>query len=47
VGGWLALDALLVVEEDKRAGFTPPLGFDGVYRRAYGDTEITLLSYIA
>lgn len=46
-GGWLAQDALLVVEEDKRAGFIPPSGFDEIYRRAYGDTEITLLSNIS
>ena len=44
-GGWLAEDALLVVEEDKRAGFMTPLGFDEINRRTYGDTEITLLSY--
>jgi len=46
-GGWLARDAMLVVEEDKRAGFMTPLGFDEIYRRAYGDTEITLLSNIS
>lgn len=44
-GGWLAEDALLVVEEDKRADFKTPLGFDEINRRIYGDTEITLLSY--
>jgi 16S rRNA G966 N2-methylase RsmD len=41
----LAEDALLVVEEDKRADFMTPLGFDEINRRTYGDTEITLLSY--
>lgn len=44
-GRWLAEDALLVVEEDKRADFMTPMGFDEINRRAYSDTEITLLSY--
>ena len=45
-GRWLAQDALLVVEEDKRAGFIPLSGFDEIIV-AHGDTEITLLSNIS
>ncbi len=42
-GGWLADDALLVVEEAARPGFKPPDGFAEQERRAYDDTELIFL----
>ncbi len=42
-GGWLAPEALVVVEEAKAAGFTAPDGYDEVERRAYDDTEFVFL----
>jgi 16S rRNA (guanine966-N2)-methyltransferase len=42
-GGWLADDALLVVEESVAAKFTAPDGFEVLERRAYDDTEIVFL----
>lgn len=39
-GGWLAEEALIVVEEDKRAAFQAPDGFAEVERRLKGDTEL-------
>lgn len=42
-GGWLAPDALIVVEEAKDARFAPPLGFAEAERRLYDDTEIVML----
>jgi 16S rRNA (guanine966-N2)-methyltransferase len=42
-GGWLAPQALAVVEEAKDAGFTPPEGFSDLERRAYDDTEVIFL----
>ncbi len=42
-GGWLAPDALVVVEEAKTAGFAAPAGFEEIERRAYDDTEFTFL----
>ncbi len=42
-GGWLTPDALIVVEEAADAGFTPPVGFDALERRDYGDTQVTFL----
>lgn len=42
-GGWLADDALLVVEEAAHAKFTAPEGFEVLERRAYDDTEIVFL----
>ena len=41
-GRWLAVDALIVVEE-MTAAFTTPGGFDEVERRGYDDTEFTFL----
>ena len=41
-GGWLAPDALIVVEEEMGA-FQPPDGFGELERRDYGDTQVTLL----
>jgi 16S rRNA (guanine966-N2)-methyltransferase len=43
-GGWLAKDALLVVEEVK-AAFAVPDGFAEQERRAYDDTEFTFLRF--
>jgi 16S rRNA (guanine966-N2)-methyltransferase len=42
-GGWLAPNALVVVEEAADTVFTPPVGFDEIERRPYGDTQIALL----
>ncbi len=42
-GGWLALDALVVVEESKAAGFKAPEGFHELERRAYDDTEFVFM----
>ena len=42
-GGWLAKDALLVVEESVAAKFTAPEGFKTLERREYDDTEIVFL----
>ena len=39
-GGWLAPDALIVVEEATDAGFKAPEGFEEIERRRYDDTEI-------
>jgi 16S rRNA (guanine966-N2)-methyltransferase len=41
-GGWLSPQALLVVEESKSA-FKTPEGFEEIERRAYDDTEFTIL----
>jgi len=41
-GGWLARDALIVVEEEKGA-FATPEGFLEIERRAYDDTEFTFV----
>jgi 16S rRNA (guanine966-N2)-methyltransferase len=40
-GGWLAKDALIVFEEGLE--LPPPKGFDGLDRRRYGDTHVTIL----
>src|ERR1700684_535493 len=42
-GGWLKPAALLVVEEAKAAEFAAPDGFEELERRAYDDTEFTIL----
>jgi 16S rRNA (guanine966-N2)-methyltransferase len=42
-GGWLAPDALAVVEEAAEAGFTAPDGFAELERRRYDDTEFIFL----
>ena len=42
-GGWLAADALVVVEEAKSAAFSAPPGFAELERRAYDDTEFVFL----
>jgi 16S rRNA (guanine966-N2)-methyltransferase len=42
-GGWLAPDALVVVEEATAAAFAAPDGYDELERRAYDDTEFVFL----
>jgi 16S rRNA (guanine966-N2)-methyltransferase len=42
-GGWLADEALIVVEESAEAGFKAPQGFAETERRKYDDTEFTIL----
>lgn len=42
-GGWLAPEALIVVEESVAAVFKAPEGFEEIERRAYGDTELIFL----
>jgi 16S rRNA (guanine966-N2)-methyltransferase len=42
-GGWLAPDALVVVEDAADAGFTAPQGYAETERRRYDDTEFTFL----
>jgi len=42
-GGWLAAEALCLVEEAKGAFITPE-GFEELDRRAFGDTEVTFLN---
>jgi 16S rRNA (guanine966-N2)-methyltransferase len=39
-GGWLAPDALAVVEEAASAALAPPDGFSELERRTYGDTQV-------
>ena len=46
-GGWLAPEALIVIEETSKAAFAPPLGFSELERRAYDDTEFVLCSFRA
>jgi len=42
-GGWLARDALLIVEEAADAGFAAPRGYTEIEQRRYDDTEFTFL----
>ena len=42
-GGWLAPDALVVVEEAVKAAFSAPAGFTEIERRRYDDTEFVIL----
>ena len=42
-GGWLAPDALVVVEEAADANFAAPEGFEESERRVYDDTELIFL----
>jgi 16S rRNA (guanine966-N2)-methyltransferase len=44
-GGWLAPDALVVVEEAAKAGFAAPAGFEELERRRYDDTELIVLRF--
>ena len=42
-GGWIAPDALVVVEEAAKASFAAPEGFDELERRAFDDSELSIL----
>ena len=42
-GGWLAPEALVIVEEAEDAGFMAPQGYAEIERRRYDDTEFTFL----
>lgn len=42
-GGWLAPDALIVVEEATKVAFAAPEGFTELERRRYDDTEFLFL----
>ena len=42
-GGWLAADALVIVEEAVKARFAAPAGFSELDRRDYDDTEFIFL----
>jgi 16S rRNA (guanine966-N2)-methyltransferase len=46
-GGWLAPDALVVVEEAAKAGVVAPAGFDELERRVYDDTALIVLRHRA
>jgi 16S rRNA (guanine966-N2)-methyltransferase len=45
-GGWMAPEALIVVEEETGA-FTLPAGFEHIERRSYDDTELSFLRLTA
>jgi len=42
-GGWLAPEALIVVEEAADPAFASPEGFVDIDRRRYDDTELIFL----
>ncbi|MGO9391003.1 16S rRNA (guanine(966)-N(2))-methyltransferase RsmD [Rhodoblastus sp.] len=44
-GGWLAPDALVIVEEAAASCFEPAPGFDTLERRDYGETEVIFLRF--
>jgi 16S rRNA (guanine966-N2)-methyltransferase len=44
-GGWLASDALVVVEEAAKAAFVAPEGFEELERRVYDDTALVILRH--
>jgi 16S rRNA (guanine966-N2)-methyltransferase len=46
-GGWLARDALIVVEEAADAAFAAPEDFTEIERRRYDDTELVFLTLAA
>jgi 16S rRNA (guanine966-N2)-methyltransferase len=46
-GGWLAPEALIVVEEAVAAKFATPEGFEELERRPYDDTEFVVLKIAA
>jgi len=43
-GGWLAPEALVIVEEAAEARFSPPEGFGEIERRDYGDSQLTFMT---
>ncbi|APF36822.1 16S rRNA (guanine(966)-N(2))-methyltransferase RsmD [Chelatococcus daeguensis] len=44
-GGWLAPDALVVVEEAASSPFVPPEGFELLEERQYGDTKALVMRF--
>jgi 16S rRNA (guanine966-N2)-methyltransferase len=44
-GGWLAAEALIVVEEAANSAFAAPDGFTALERRRYGPTELVFLRF--
>jgi 16S rRNA (guanine966-N2)-methyltransferase len=44
-GGWLAPDALVVVEEATKVGFVAPESFSELERRRYYDSEFIILRF--
>ncbi|HXX50292.1 MAG TPA: 16S rRNA (guanine(966)-N(2))-methyltransferase RsmD [Xanthobacteraceae bacterium] len=44
-GGWLAPDALVVIEEAAKSGFAAPEGFSELERRVYDDTELIICRF--
>ncbi len=44
-GGWLAPEALVVVEEATKAAFVAPAGFNELERRCYDDSEFIILRF--
>ncbi len=42
-GGWLAPDAICIVEERADAELTAPEGFEAIETREYGDTQVMFL----
>ena len=42
-GGWLAADALMIVEEATKSAFAAPEGFGEIERRVYDDTTFVFL----
>jgi 16S rRNA (guanine966-N2)-methyltransferase len=44
-GGWIAPNALVVVEEAVKAAFAAPEGFDALERRGFDDTELSILRH--
>jgi 16S rRNA (guanine966-N2)-methyltransferase len=45
-GGWLAPDALVVVEEATKAAFAAPVSFSELERRRYDDSEFIILRFV-
>jgi len=46
-GGWIAPNALVVVEEAVKAAFAAPEGFDALERRGFDDTELSILRHVS
>ncbi|KAB1073251.1 16S rRNA (guanine(966)-N(2))-methyltransferase RsmD [Methylobacterium planeticum] len=44
-GGWLAPDALVIVEEAASAALALPPGFAEIERRSYGETQVALARF--
>jgi 16S rRNA (guanine966-N2)-methyltransferase len=45
-GGWLAVGAVAVVEESRRAGVTLPPGFAALEQRSWGDTQVLFARFL-